>query len=76
MQPYLDSDMQSRWFDFGGNTIVRTDKYEDAILGSGSCADLEWKIHTAYFGSTITRRVDLFSGASHGHELGGIYTPP
>ncbi|APA15069.1 hypothetical protein sscle_14g098390 [Sclerotinia sclerotiorum 1980 UF-70] len=26
-QPYLDSDMQSRWFDFGGNTIVRADKY-------------------------------------------------
>jgi len=25
--PYLDSDMQSRWFDFGGDTIVRTDKY-------------------------------------------------
>ncbi|ESZ90324.1 hypothetical protein SBOR_9294 [Sclerotinia borealis F-4128] len=25
--PYLDSDMQSRWFDFGGNTIVRADKY-------------------------------------------------
>ncbi len=27
MQPYLDSDMQSRWFDFGGDTIVRTDSY-------------------------------------------------
>ncbi|KUJ07099.1 lectin family integral membrane protein-like protein [Mollisia scopiformis] len=26
-QPYLDSDMQSRWFDFGGNTIVRADQY-------------------------------------------------
>lgn len=26
-QPYLDSDMQSRWWDFGGDTIVRTDKY-------------------------------------------------
>ncbi|KEY70221.1 hypothetical protein S7711_04330 [Stachybotrys chartarum IBT 7711] len=25
--PYLDSDMQSRWFDFGGDTIVRTDSY-------------------------------------------------
>ncbi|KAF2205271.1 vesicular integral-membrane protein VIP36 precursor [Delitschia confertaspora ATCC 74209] len=25
--PYLDSDMQSRWFDFGGDTIIRTDKY-------------------------------------------------
>ncbi|QDS74719.1 hypothetical protein FKW77_000743 [Venturia effusa] len=25
--PYLDSEMQSRWFDFGGDTIVRTDKY-------------------------------------------------
>ncbi|KAK4964240.1 hypothetical protein LTR66_012395 [Elasticomyces elasticus] len=25
--PYLDSDMQSRWFDFGGDTVVRADKY-------------------------------------------------
>jgi len=25
--PYLDSDMQSRWFDFGGDAIIRTDKY-------------------------------------------------
>ena len=27
LQPYLDSDMQSRWFDFGGDTIIRTDSY-------------------------------------------------
>ncbi|CAJ2510183.1 Uu.00g060830.m01.CDS01 [Anthostomella pinea] len=26
-QPYLDSDMSSRWYDFGGDTIVRTDSY-------------------------------------------------
>ncbi|KAI1768812.1 concanavalin A-like lectin/glucanase domain-containing protein [Hypoxylon sp. FL1150] len=26
-QPYLDSDMQSRWYDFGQDTIVRTDSY-------------------------------------------------
>ncbi|RDW65456.1 hypothetical protein BP5796_10148 [Coleophoma crateriformis] len=25
--PYLDSAMQSRWWDFGGNTIVRADQY-------------------------------------------------
>ncbi|KAK4942919.1 hypothetical protein LTR10_017495 [Elasticomyces elasticus] len=25
--PYLDSDMSSRWFDFGGDTLVRTDQY-------------------------------------------------
>ncbi|GFF55342.1 L-type lectin-like domain-containing protein C126.08c [Aspergillus udagawae] len=25
--PYLDSDFQSRWFDFGGDTIIRADKY-------------------------------------------------
>ncbi|KAI9861692.1 MAG: hypothetical protein M1824_002123 [Vezdaea acicularis] len=25
--PYLDTDMQSRWFDFGGSTIVRADRY-------------------------------------------------
>ncbi|KAK4043168.1 concanavalin A-like lectin/glucanase domain-containing protein [Parachaetomium inaequale] len=27
VQPYLDSDMQSRWYDFGGDTIIRTDQY-------------------------------------------------
>lgn len=27
IQPYLDSDMTSRWFDFGGDTIIRTDSY-------------------------------------------------
>ncbi|KEZ42623.1 hypothetical protein SAPIO_CDS5867 [Scedosporium apiospermum] len=27
VQPYLDSDMQSRWYDFGGDTIIRTDSY-------------------------------------------------
>ncbi|OAK97009.1 vesicular integral-membrane protein VIP36 precursor [Phaeosphaeriaceae sp. SRC1lsM3a] len=25
--PYLDSDMQSRWWDFGGDAIIRTDQY-------------------------------------------------
>jgi len=27
VSPYLDTDMQSRWFDFGGDTIVRADQY-------------------------------------------------
>ncbi|KAI5821029.1 legume-like lectin family-domain-containing protein [Pyronema omphalodes] len=26
-QPYLDQDLQSRWFDFGGDTVVRADQY-------------------------------------------------
>ncbi|EWC47063.1 hypothetical protein DRE_03825 [Drechslerella stenobrocha 248] len=26
-QPYLDSDLQSRWFDYGGTTIIRADQY-------------------------------------------------
>lgn len=26
-QPYLDSDMQNRWWDYGGDCIIRTDKY-------------------------------------------------
>lgn len=25
--PYLDTDLQSRWFDFGGDTIIRADQY-------------------------------------------------
>jgi hypothetical protein len=35
IQPYLDSDMQSRWFDFGGNTIVRADQYAAQFLEQG-----------------------------------------
>ncbi|POS87612.1 lectin family integral membrane protein-like protein, partial [Erysiphe pulchra] len=27
MMPYLDSELQSRWFDFGGDTIIRADQY-------------------------------------------------
>ncbi|KAI9706735.1 MAG: hypothetical protein M1820_004705 [Bogoriella megaspora] len=27
MSPYLDSDMQSRWWDFGGDTVIRADSY-------------------------------------------------
>ena len=27
VQPYLDSDMTSRWFDFGGDTLVRADQF-------------------------------------------------
>lgn len=26
-QPYIDSEMQSRWWDFGGSTVIRTDQY-------------------------------------------------
>lgn len=26
-QPYIDQDFQARWWDFGGNTIVNTNKY-------------------------------------------------
>ena len=26
-QPFLDSDMQSRFYDFGGDTIIRADQY-------------------------------------------------
>ncbi|KAF4313724.1 Legume-like lectin [Botryosphaeria dothidea] len=36
--PYLDSDMQSRWFDFGGDTVVRTDKYIRLSADKGSRA--------------------------------------
>ncbi|PGH09047.1 hypothetical protein AJ79_05776 [Helicocarpus griseus UAMH5409] len=25
--PYLDSDMENRWFDFGGDTVIRADRY-------------------------------------------------
>ncbi|KAI5285771.1 hypothetical protein KEM54_000304 [Ascosphaera aggregata] len=27
VQPFLDSEMGNRWFDFGGDTVVRTDRY-------------------------------------------------
>ncbi|CAI6088923.1 unnamed protein product [Clonostachys chloroleuca] len=31
VSPYLDNDMQSRWFDFGGDTIVRTDSGTNSV---------------------------------------------
>ena len=31
MQPFLDSDMQSRYFEFGEDTIVRADQYVFAL---------------------------------------------
>ena len=34
-QPYLDSDTTSRWYDFGGDTIVRTDSYVAIDEGAG-----------------------------------------
>ncbi|KAK7548136.1 putative lectin family integral membrane protein [Phyllosticta citricarpa] len=36
--PYLDSDMQSRWFDFGGDTVVRTDRFIRLTPDKGSRA--------------------------------------
>lgn len=27
MQPYLETDFTSRWFDYGGSTVIRTDSY-------------------------------------------------
>jgi hypothetical protein len=30
-QPYLDSDMQSRWYEYGGDTIIRTDQYASGL---------------------------------------------
>ncbi|MCJ1234561.1 hypothetical protein MMC14_002522 [Varicellaria rhodocarpa] len=34
--PYLDTDMQSRWFDFGGDTIIRADQYVRLTSDRGS----------------------------------------
>ncbi|KAK3357489.1 concanavalin A-like lectin/glucanase domain-containing protein [Lasiosphaeria hispida] len=45
VQPYLDSDMQSRWYDFGGDTIVRTDQYGFT---------LSWKLDYAYLYIRLT----------------------
>ena len=38
--PYLDSDMSSRWFDFGGDTIIRADQY--IRLASDSPSQKGW----------------------------------
>ena len=36
MQPFLDSDMQSRYFEFGEDTIIRADQYGSSFLTAGS----------------------------------------
>ena len=59
-QPYLDSDMTSRFWDFGGDTVVRADKYEeeDALVES-----------TKTYGTTDTFDLRAISP----RELGGYF---
>uniref|UniRef100_L2G975 Lectin family integral membrane n=1 Tax=Colletotrichum fructicola (strain Nara gc5) TaxID=1213859 RepID=L2G975_COLFN len=42
-QPYLDSDMASRWYDFGGDTIIRTDSVP--LTATNWEIEVEFKIH-------------------------------
>jgi hypothetical protein len=67
VQPYLDSDMQSRWFDFGGNTIVRADQYvsnRQEILVGQRLTEYS-QIHSTDLGSTFTIRMDILQGAAY-----------
>ncbi|KAG7121161.1 hypothetical protein HYQ44_004041 [Verticillium longisporum] len=51
-QPYLDSDMQSRWYDFGGDAIIRTDSY--IRLTSDRPSQSGWLFSRARASSTAT----------------------
>ena len=46
--PYLDSDMTSRWFDFGGDTIIRTDQYIRLAADTPSQSGWVFLANTAY----------------------------
>ena len=62
MQPFLDSDMQSRYFEFGEDTIVRADQY-----GFSLSIDLQdFRLRLAFAGTfdshlTVRRNRDGFS---------------
>lgn len=65
--------MQSRWFDFGGDTIVRADKYAP-LLCEATYADFDRtsQIHTAGLRPAIPKRMDLLQSPVDGNELGGL----
>jgi hypothetical protein len=68
--------MQSRWWDFGGNTIVRVDKYAGSDFALGFISRvliLSLKIHTADVRPPLTRGLDLLARAIDCHKLAGNY---
>ena len=69
-QPYLDSDMQSRWYDFGGDTIVRTDSYGPHIFTfSGQLINMV-QLHPPYLRPPVANRMDVLSRTPDGDQLG------
>jgi hypothetical protein len=74
-QPYLDSDMASRWYDFGGDTIVRTDSYVDllSVLQPDQRPKTNLKkiqVHPFNVRPTFAKWMAILAGTSNCHELG------
>ncbi|MCJ1310600.1 hypothetical protein MMC25_004265 [Agyrium rufum] len=53
--PYLDTDMQSRWWEFGGDAIIRSDQ----------------SICSTFIRQTLTGGLDLLEATIDGYELAG-----
>ena len=66
--PYLDSDMSSRWFDFGGDTIVRADQY--IRLASDTPSQSGWLFSRIPITATNWEVEFEFSIAGKGHLHG------
>jgi len=66
--PYHDSDMSSRWFDFGGDTIIRTDQY--IRLASDAPSQSGWVFSRIPLTATNWEVEFEFSIAGKGHLHG------
>lgn len=71
--------MQSRWFEFGGDTLIRADKY--AILPQSrlrllGLIKLRVQIHQTHIGPALTIRLALLQTTTDCYELGGYWLCP
>lgn len=64
-KPYLDSDMQSRWWDFGGDTVVRADQY---VQDSNAAATLKERAEKTCLDTYDSRLIALHAQVGSSQE--------
>ncbi|KAG0139827.1 hypothetical protein CROQUDRAFT_665964 [Cronartium quercuum f. sp. fusiforme G11] len=70
--PYVDSDLQNRWFDFGGSTIINTNKHIRLTQDRASQAGYLWSrqpISQANFQIEVEFRIDGKSSSIFGDGM-------
>lgn len=75
IQPFLDSDMQSRYFEFGEDTIVRADQYvfSLSIHCMVSVSDLRLQVHPTHIRPSGAIRMAFLTNAYDCDKLDGAY---